>query len=614
MKKRKETIVVNESDVLKKWDLIDKANYSIAILNKNIYDITLVNNGLRDSLSQNSITGNLGDSVKEHLQSLVDLNSSFVDLLAMDKADYVRIIDELNRLLTNPDDENLYGEEILHYKDMYADLARQCYSDADEIDRKRSSGNLSKEESDKLGSSSQLREEGDYYEQLSLKYYHKEVLFDSVVYNTTGLFTRNDELRGVIQKGYDALPKEWRFDNTCVPARIPEVNAGWKNQLDNIKDAYRQQRYKDTLYRKSPSGSMYFINWDEVDKLLQSDPDLVDPYAYAAMVSLLTDVSDDDLGTLMEHACSTDLDGVVSISESFKRSVGYYENYTWGSLSPSEWANNNNIIRATTITNACNYLENIELPVGDCHIKFSSECFAGSGAKEQYTVNIWFDTYPRIQNNRPFTDAELLDDMWHAEKYKVKFSVGCYATGIHFMMGTANTTAAYVNDLGGSWKNFALDQGGHFIIGEVGGKAGGALGVLITAGTIAYDINNQASNRNNADVVLSLQDLDLMFGTTCAGGNLVVRHDYGIGGSNKDVVTVENVHINEAELERRIGIYNNSDNIVKPITLEGVEESFYNALTGESDLSLLNDDKSYTNDDFLLFYRHYRANPSLYDN
>ncbi|MBO7450780.1 MAG: hypothetical protein J6U54_10460 [Clostridiales bacterium] len=615
---------MNRGEMISKSELINKANYYITVMSKNITDIRTVNAGLNSAIADNIVTGKLGKNIVDHLESLVDLNDSFIELLQMDIDDNANMISQLERLITQSEDEFLDGTAILDGIEKYSGLLNDAKSAQANFYNECSNHSL--DESlvainyyDDM--KARLQREVDEYSGILNEYYRKEFVFDCVVYNTQGLFTKNNDYRKVIQEGYSQLPKEWN-GNTCSPL----VTYAWKYNLAKIKTELTQERYNNMLFTTTVSGAIESINWDEVEKLIQTDSSELNNYQYMALASLYSRLSTDDLSRLFDYADVKDSRNNHSINYTLGKTLEYYYDYCVTSVDPISWENDRDVLRSTALLNTYRYIKNSNHNGDDFKVEFSSQYKWDSDILKSYTVSINFVndqtlfeiigesimSSPDYQLYDPDAFGAQFDDDLASEMKNVTITFYANTLGVRFDQYLHEASKTYIDKMGGDWEGFILDQAGHYVYGKlsdvpvVGDIPG--FSAFITLSTIPYDAAKQADTRSDADNAISLQNYGNWFNAVAAGGNLIY-YDYERNVFNTgDSFAISNLHFDENELNLRITAYN-TDHPNAPISLEEVEAGFNQAISGELDISLLDDNNnSMTNNAFVLFYRAYMSN------
>ena len=581
---------MNITDMITKQQLIDKADESIQNLNQNIADINIVNSGLFAAVSDNIVTGTLGDAVKQHILDLVYLNSNFKNVLLMDIQDYNDLIRLLNEFITDPDDERLDGFAIQNGID--ACNTNIQYAE-DEIARLQNEFN-------QLNLAEQFFWGTWYYGYQELQcqreintnrsqlddYDRQKRLFDAIQVATDHLFSQNDELRIAVQTGYNEIINNWDGD-TCSTAG----NTSWRNDIGRINDEYIQ-RYADTYYSYDDDGNL-IINYDEIDVVYRTDPNSLNPYQYAALNNMYDSASEEQLTELYDHANISEDPSIYQISPTFGVSLEFYhqeaeyEAYCCGyCFTQDHVEESNNLTRAELLLNT--YYDIYYRSGGEplsYTVSFSSDVSA-NGVVSEMTAEIRYDatTYGWATAPHPGTNT--------ITQYSYEFySISDAATD------NSNTT---MWDLAGTEDGVVLGAVDSIIqdrVGAVQGRIDMPSWIWIPA-QVASEIGELDYNHGYVCNSVDVNTANTVMTATAAGGQLSVTrrdNDYGSYGLNpqygqgvdyRNVHQISNVNINESVLMDRIDVYNQETG--SNISYADLSNGLQRFMNGEIDCDLIN--------------------------
>jgi len=621
---------MERSDRLVKSEMIDKANESISVLEKNIDDLSYTNEFWFRVISDDTITGRFGNKVMEHLLSLITLNSSFSNLLQLDVQDYNSLISLLDSNITKSKDMCLDGATILDGINNYEAEVRHSQAGLDAI--KEDYDNLPgwRKVTDWAGynlARLYLEDELDGYKDILKDFRRQRDLFDSVQSSSSSLFVQNNDLRNVIRIGYTELPKEWH-NNGCYPSYTcidAHSDGSWKTRLQTINDDKTNQYVSELYFFRTGldrSRNDIEINWDNVEKLIHSDPKSINPYQYMALASLYSYLSDEDMNNLFRLADEKDKNNYHTISKAFGTSLYYYNLLTVNTVDPATWVNNNDVIRSTALLTTYNYINGTNGMGDKYYVYFTSERTPDNIIK-QYKVKIEF-----VEKEKTFWESlldalgggpspeQMLGEQLYRQGKWADFTISRNVYGIQFDNEADKITTAYIDGMGGSWGQFSKDQITGFVIGNIPGlkyiKEIPGISIPFTLGTFLYDAADQHATRSDANAAISLVHLGNMFYVASAGGN-IVNGDYNLFAIGKsDTVTVTNINVNETALAERVNAYNEKHPNNR-LSFDSVLSGFYECLSGNTDLSLL-DNYASTNNQFITFYRDYMDHPETYAN
>lgn len=601
---------MNLSDRFSKPDQILKANYSIARLTQEKSDILKVNEGLYKVFTDDIINGDLGDNIKTHLLSLIDLNTSFTSLLQMDIQSNIDLIDILDRLITDTEDEVLDGDIVLYMKQKYADLEYQAKCDIVRLEYELSTCKSSEDIFGYGLAIAHAESERDRYCQLREKYQRQENLFDAIEFNTSSLFQGKDDLRKTIQDGYTYLPSEWN-GNTCNP----QVVYAWKSNLCTIKESFIQQ-YADVLYSTNQDGSIS-IKWDIVNNWFDSDPNSLNTYQYLALASLYSKASLEDMSQIFLSTSRGAHNGTNIIDDTFGNSLLYYKYSSMFSGDYNHLINNNDLLRATSMITAYNYVNSVKNDHEDYTVIFSNTPLADDNSIiESYNISIKCtpsDSQIQLESiNRPPVSVGWGPDIIRSGK-DIEFNIRRYAIGASLTYESNQIVTAYINDLGGNWTDYNLSSLGHFMFGSISSIPFAKDIPLIYSSTslmaYAYDTYKQEDALRSSSAAIDTLCINQMFSVVCGGAN-VISGDYNMWATGKEnVVSFANVTIDEEELRQRITLYNDDPNNSIKITYDGVVKNFFRAINGETDPKSFDLTEPLNETDyFVLLYRWYYTN------
>lgn len=631
---------MKSSDYIKKSDVINKANEAIAVLQKNQSDLANSNKIWLNIMSNNIIVGQIGDQLITHLLSIISLNSAFSNLLQMDIQDYRTLINSVSTLSEDKFDGSVIVKQYEQFDSSYRSALRAA-DDAKNI-------NLTGLEGDALNEAQQKKLMGPYYEREASLYKQTRdeygalmAEFDGIQASTSTLFTENNNLRSVVRDGYTALPKEWHSNgnfalaNPTITFSLKPEPSDWKTRLVRVNHSY-ESKYCMELYLLTTNDNLT-VKWDNVEKLLKMDPEEVNPYQYFALASLYSYLSDESMEKLFYLADMKDENNYHTLSQTLGRSIDYYNFMSIHSVDPSTWENNNDVLKATALKTAYDYLS--KTTRGDKFlVTFKSKFQTNHRTLESIDIKIEFvekektfwemlldafasspsysgydsmdSSYWQMQNQM---QMQQLGELWERQGRWIDYTVMRHCAGESLDFKSSEIALAYIDDLGGSWGSFLQDQATGFVVDHLPDIMGlgdiPGISHLISLATLGMDAAEQHENRSNADAAIKSIYLGKIFEATDSGAN-IIQGDYNIFALGKsDTVTVTNINVNEIELARRITVYNDNHSVKLEYT--DVLMGFYDALNGNLDLELLYNTKP-TDNAFILFVRDYYENNSNY--
>ena len=601
-------------NILVKSEMIALADEAIAKLEQNRSDIRTVNAGIRNAMRDDIIVGALGDSVQQHLSGLIELNSSFDNLIGLD----IQAYNELKNILSSLSGENEVLDGAAIDNDIY-----DCEVNIASIQLQLNwnSRSINPFFSALIAGATSyvvyLQGRLAWYNRRLNKLREKQALYDSIDAATANLFNQNDELRSVIRDGYTYISTEWNGDVCTIP-QAPLQSAAWRNELSRINEGYIS-RYSEQYYTIDENGNL-IVNWEEISLVFQSNPDDLDPYQLIAISRMYPLMSDEELSIVFDYGMiSDDPDNhPYGLSRAFGITIEYYED---NALSNEQWEYNNDVTRSTAMRQTYDYIlwanssNGYDCSVSFSHSNYSADTNVPSDTVYEYDITVSFDYSPT--SDQEFYDVMNTTPVWdwpsNWDADITVFSYTCTEDGWN-----SNCIAALESYLGQSSifdaEDFRRDPVQYLIdhIGEIslqsaleiGGylpKIGDVVSVPGSVYGLASDLADAQESLIVYDTSTGLLDYQSINQNMCTGGCLVIVNHHG---PYKDSVSIANADCNETALQSNIDMYNEA--LDSNVTYTQLLDDYNLFVESGADCSLLRADSDVDTDNTFVSYMRWR--------